>query len=223
MIAAAARRDTGGGEKSAPGLALSAVEFGEAVRRRRMVHAFEQRPVEPAVTDQLLDLARRGPSAGFAQGTDFLVLDDGAAVSRFWELTADPRFPREPGELAAPPPVLVLALADQGRYLARYSEPDKIAFGLDRADAWPVEFWATDTAMACMLLLLAAVDMGLGGWLFGVNHGVDAVFGEFGVPADRKLIAVIGLGYEAVDENPRGSALTHPRRPFDQVAHRNRW
>jgi nitroreductase len=199
------------------------VEFTEVVRRRRMVHAFEPRPVDRTAIDQLLQLARRGPSAGFAQGTDFLVLDDPHAVARFWELTDDPRFPREPGELDVAPPVLALAFADPSRYLARYSEPDKIAFGLDRADAWPVEFWVTDTAMACMLLLLAAVDMGLGGWLFGVNHGVDDVFAEFGVPADRKLIAVIGLGHEAVDQNPRGSALTHPRRPFDQIVHRNHW
>jgi nitroreductase len=199
------------------------VEFKDVVRRRRMVHSFEPRPVDRTVTDQLLDLARRGPSAGFAQGTDFLVLDDGAAVARFWELTDDPRFPREPGEVSVGPPVVVLAFADPSRYLARYSEPDKIAFGLDRADAWPVEFWTTDTAMACMLLLLAAVDMGLGGWLFGINHGVDAVFAQFGVPADRKLIAVVGIGYETVDENPRGSALTHPRRPFDEMVHRGRW
>ena len=188
-----------------------------------MVHAFEPRPVERATVDHLLDIARRGPSAGFAQGTDFLVLDDGAALSRFWELTTDPRFARQPGEQDAAPPVVVLAFADPGRYLTRYSEPDKLAFGLDRADAWPVEFWVTDTAMACLLPLLAAVDVGLAGWLFGVNHGVDDVFAEFGVPADRMLIAVIGLGHEGVDENPRGSALTHPRRPFDEMVHRNRW
>ena len=53
----------------------------------------------------------------------------------------------------------------------RYSRPDKIAFGLDRSDAWPVKFWDTDTAMACMLLLLAAVDVGLGGWYFGIPYG----------------------------------------------------
>ena len=199
------------------------MEFTDVVRRRRMVHAFEQRPVDPAMIDQLLDVARRGPSAGFAQGTDFLVLDDPASVARFWELTADPQFPREPGELAAAPPVLVLAFADPGRYLARYGEPDKIAFGLDRAEAWPVKFWDTDTAMACMLLLLAAVDAGLGGWLFGVAHGVDDLFTEFGVPADRNLIAVVGLGHEGVDENPRGSAFTRARRPFADVVHRNQW
>ena len=199
------------------------MEFAEVVRKRRMVHAFEQRPVDPEVIDQLLETARRGPSAGFSQGTDFLVLDDPATVGRFWDLTDDPRFPREASERAVSPPVVVLAFADPERYLARYREPDKIAFGLAQADAWPVRFWDTDTAMACMLLLLAAVDAGLGGWLFGIAHGEADLFREFGVPPDRKLIAAVGLGYPGVDENPRGSAYTRPRRPFTEMVHRNRW
>jgi nitroreductase len=188
-----------------------------------MVHAFERRPIDAAVLEELLDIARRGPSAGFAQGTDFLVLDNPATVARFWELTDDPRFPREPGEVSVGPPVLVLAFSDPERYLARYREPDKIAFGLGHAEAWPVKFWDTDSAMACMLLLLAAVDAGLGGWLFGVNHGLDELFTEFGVPIDRNLIGVVGLGHEGADEDPRGSALTRPRRPLEDMVHHNHW
>jgi nitroreductase len=199
------------------------VEFADVVRRRRMVHVFEQRPVDPAVLDHLLDIARRGPSAGFSQGTDFLVLDDPTALARFWELTADPDVQPSEDDRAGALPVVVLAFADPARYLARYSEPDKVAFGLDHADAWPVRFWDTDTAMACMLLLLAVVDAGLGGWLFGINHGIDDVCRAFDVPADRNLIAAVGLGYAGLDENPRGSAYSRPRRPLAEVVHRNRW
>ena len=199
------------------------VEFADVVRRRRMVHVFEQRRVDRVLLDHLLDTARRAPSAGFSQGTDFLVLDDPAALARFWELTDDPQFPRSDDEVTAAPPVVVLAFADPDRYVARYSEPDKIAFGLDRADAWPVKFWDTDTAMACMLLLLAAVDVGLGGWLFGIAHGGDDVCREFEVPPDRNLIAAVGLGYAGVDENPRGSAFSRTRRPLVDMVHRNRW
>ena len=199
------------------------MEFVDVVRRRRMVHAFEQRPVEPDVVDRLLDIARRGPSAGFSQGIDFVVLDDPATLARFWELSADPRFPHEPEELSVAPPVLVLALADPGRYVERYSRPDKIAFGLDRADAWPVKFWDTDTAMACMLLLLAAVDAGLGGWFFGINHGREALFEALGIPEDRNLVGIVGLGYAGVDQMPSGSAYSLARRPLDEVIHRNGW
>jgi len=199
------------------------MEFADVVRRRRMVHVFEQRPVDPALIDRLLDIARRGPSAGFSQGTDFLVLDDPAALGRFWDLTDDPQFPRADDERAVAPPVVVLAFADPGRYLERYSEPDKIAFGLGEAEAWPVKFWDTDTAMACMLLLLAAVDAGIGGWLFGLAHGIDDVGRELGVPPDRNLIAAIGLGYAGVDENPRGSVYSRARRPLEDMVHRNGW
>jgi nitroreductase len=199
------------------------MEFNDVIRKRRMIHVFEARPVDPEVVDRLLDTARRGPSAGFSQGTDFLVLDDPSALARFWELTDDPRFPREPGELDGAPPVLVVALSDPGRYLERYSRPDKIAFGLDRADAWPVKFWDTDTAMACMVLLLAAVDAGLGGWYFGIPYGEKEVRREFGVPADRNVIGVVALGHPGVDESPRGSAYSLTRRPLDDMVHHNGW
>jgi len=199
------------------------MEFSDVVRRRRMVHVFEQRPVGADVIQRLMDIARRGPSAGFSRGTDFVVLDDPGTLTRFWELVEDPRFPREQGELGVAPPVLVLALPDPDRYVERYSRPDKIAFGLDRADAWSVKFWDTDTAMACMLLLLAAVDAGLGGWYFGISFGEAAVRRELGIPEDRNVIGVVGLGYEGVDERPRGSAHSVSRRPLDDVVHRNRW
>ena len=91
------------------------MEFSEVVRKRRMVHVFQPRPVDPNLIDRLLDIARRGPSAGFSQGTDFLVLDEPATLRRFWQLTDDPQFPREPDELAAAPPVLIILLADPDR------------------------------------------------------------------------------------------------------------
>ena len=46
----------------------------EAVRRRRMVRAFTEDPVDPAVVDGLIDLARRAPAAGNTQGSAFVVL-----------------------------------------------------------------------------------------------------------------------------------------------------
>ena len=44
-----------------------------------------------------------------------------------------------------------------------------------------------------------------------------------GVPDDRQLIGVVGLGHEGVDERPRGSAYSLSRRPLDEMVHRNRW
>lgn len=200
-----------------------AVEFAEVVRKRKMVHVFEQRPVDAAVLDRLLDTARRGPSAGFSQGTDFLVLDRPDTLTRFWALTENPAFPNDPDDLASAPPVIVIALSDAGRYLERYSRPDKAAFGLDSADAWPVPFWDTDTAMAGMLLLLAAVDAGLGGWYFGISYGEAEVRAAFDIPDDRRVVGVIGIGHPGVDDAPKGSAYSLQRRPLDDMVHRNGW
>ena len=121
------------------------------------------------------------------------------------------------------PPVVVIALADPGRYVARYSQPDKVDFGLGTAEAWPVPFWDTDTAMACMLLLLAAVDAGLGGWFFGIGYGAEAVRAEFGIPDDRNIVGVVAIGFETADPDPRGSAHSRSRRPLAEMIHRNGW
>ena len=54
------------------------MEFYEAVRRRRMVRQYLDLPVEAAAVDRILDAARRGPSAGFAQGVEFVVVTEAA-------------------------------------------------------------------------------------------------------------------------------------------------
>ncbi|NUO59642.1 MAG: nitroreductase family protein, partial [Hamadaea sp.] len=50
------------------------MEFADVVRRRRMVRQFEDRPLAPEVVERILATALRAPSAGFAQGWEFLVL-----------------------------------------------------------------------------------------------------------------------------------------------------
>ena len=199
------------------------MEFQEVVRRRRMIRRFDRRPIPREVMDRILDAGRRGPSAGFAQGLDFLVLDTPETVATFWEITRDPEFGWDPEDVAVGPTTILLPLPDRARYLARYSEPDKIVFGMDRAERWPVPFWDVDAAMAALLVLLAAVDEGLGGWFFGVTHGERELLDRFGVPQDRRPVGVIGLGYRATDETPTGSSTTRPRRPLEEQVHRNGW
>jgi nitroreductase len=188
-----------------------------------MVRRFDQRPVPREVVDGLLDLGRRAPSAGFSQGLEFLVLDTPETVTAFWELTRDPEFGWDLEDVAVGPTVLILPLPDAERYVARYSEADKIAFGMDEAERWPVRFWDVDAAMASMLILLGAVDEGLGAWFFGISHGERELLDRFAVPERLRPIGIIGLGYRAEDEAPSGSATTRRRRPLEEQIHRNGW
>jgi nitroreductase len=197
------------------------VELREVVRRRRMVRRFDPRPVPEETLERILHAATRAPSAGFSQGLDLLVLEGPEAVRAFWRATTDPRFGKPYS--AAEPPVIVLVLADKQAYLDRYAAPDKAGLGMDVEEGWPVPYWDMDAAMAVMLMLLTAVDEGVGAWWLGVFHGADALLGDLGVPVGRRLVGAVALGYPAADDRPGGSATTRPRRPLDEVVHRDRW
>ena len=199
------------------------MELRTAIRSRVMVRRFDPaRPVEAALVRDLLDLAVRAPSAGFSQGWDFVVLLDAADRERFWAATADRAAPADAwlsGVRAAP--ALVVCLANPTAYLDRYAEPDK--GWTDRSlDHWPIPYWDTDTAMAAMLLLLGAVDAGLGALFFGVpaeRH--DTVKAALAIPVDRRIVGVVALGHEAT--KVRGSTARRRRRPLSEVVHRGRF
>jgi nitroreductase len=188
-----------------------------------MVRRFDRRPVPADVLDRIVDVGRRAPSAGFSQGLELLVLDTPETVATFWETTRGPEHGWDDDDVAHGPTVLILPMPDARRYLDRYSQPDKIAFGMDEEANWPVPFWEIDAAMASMLILLAAVDEGLGGWFFGITHGERELLDRFDVPAHLRPIGIIGLGYRADDEGPSGSWLRHRRRPLGEQLHRNGW
>jgi nitroreductase len=112
-------------------------------------------------------------------------------------------------------------LSDPGRYLDRYAEPDKGRTERD-PDSWAAPYWDIDTGMAALLLLLGAVDEGLGACFFGVqpeHHA--AVRADLGVPQDRHVVGVVSLGRPAPDR--RSPSLRRGRRPLADVVHDGRF
>ncbi len=197
--------------------------FQDVLRRRRMVRQFDQRPLERELVDRILESARHAPSAGFSQGFDFVVLDEPEAVSRFWKTTDHPDFPNPADFLATAAPVIVLPLANKSAYLERYSQPDKEEYGLRDESLWPVPYWQLDTAMAVMLILLAATDLGVGALYFGIFYGEVEALRDLGVPAGYKPIGAIWLGHPAPDEAVDLTRFAKRRRKFDDMVHRNGW
>jgi nitroreductase len=197
------------------------VELREVIRRRRMVRRFDPRPLPAEVLGRILESALHAPSAGFSQGLDLVVLQGPEAVGGFWRATIDPQFGRPYS--SAEPAAIVLVLSDKHAYLDRYAEPDKAGLGMEVESGWPLPYWDLDAAMAAMLLLLAAVDEGVGGWFFGVFHGAEALLRDLGVPPGRRLVGAVALGYPAADDRPSGSVRTRRRREFDEVVHYGRW
>ena len=188
-----------------------------------MVRDFTDEPVDPDLIDRLLADALRAPSAGNSQGTEFVVLE-GPDTARYWDVTLAPER-REgfawPGLLRAT--VLVLPLAGEERYVARYGEPDKAATGLGAgADRWAVPYWTVDCAFATMTLLHGVVDAGLGALFFGVFDHEDAVCDALGIPDHLRPIGAVAIGHPA-GESRAGRSAGRARRPVDEVVHRGRW
>lgn len=187
------------------------------VRRRRMVRRYDGRPVPEQVWRRALAHAVRAPNAGFSQGWDFVVLTTEQARQRFWRACSDEVDRPDPwlaGMLTAP--VLVVCLADEQRYRERYARPDKTCPAGER---WPVAWWDVDTGMAALLILLTAVDEGLGGCFFGVPAGRWSRLRQaLDVPAGRRPVGVVSLGYPAPAHRSR--PMGGDRRPWDEVVHR---
>ena len=190
-----------------------------------MIRRFERRPIPEEVLRRVLEPARHAPSGGFSQGFDFVVLTTPDELDWFMRTTDDPSDPDPyPGrESDRFPAAIVLPYSNKRMYLERYSQPDKIEFGMDKEENWPVPFWTVDTSMAILLILLAAVDEGLGAWYFGITRGEEEVKRKLGVPEDCKLLGPIALGYPSSAEQPRGSAFTRRRRAFEDMFHFGRW
>ena len=197
------------------------MEFQAVVRKRRMVRNFENRPIPPRTLDRILENALHAPSAGFSQGWAFLILDGPEQTGRYWD-AVDPERGWErsgwPGVYNAP--ILIVPLAHAQAYLDRYSQPDK-AMANRRTEAdWETPYWYVDTGFASLLMLLTAVDEGLGAVFFGVVD-IPAFRDAFDVPSAYHPIGVIALGYPAPDH--LSGSLKRGRRPQAEVMHRGRW
>lgn len=204
---------------------MAPMELQDVVRQRRMVRRYSAQPVARELVDRALRNAVRAPSAGHSQGWAFLVLEARADVERFWAASTPPDRAERPdpwllGMRAAP--VVIVPMASQALYERRYAESDKAS--PPRGERWSVPYWQLDAAMASLMILLTAVDQGLGACFFGIPPSRETVvLREFGVPSAFSPVGAITLGYEADGGTPGGSGTSRPRRPMEEVVHRGHW
>jgi nitroreductase len=200
------------------------VEFQRVVQKRRMVRSFEDRPIPPEIVERILHNAIRAPSASNIEGWAFLVLQE-RDLERFWDVTRREAY-GWPELFRAP--LVIVCLASKEPYLDRYAEPDKGWSDRDER-RWPVPYWDVDTGMAALLILLTAVDTGLGALFFGIGGPGSGLRGEtdlgafrrqYGIPDAYRPIGAIALGYEAPSTAP-----PRPKKPrsLAAVVHRGRW
>lgn len=203
------------------------MELRDLLPKRRMVRHYAPEPVPREVVERIVGTVRRAPSAGYSQGQRLLVLtseQSRATVTRCFESSGwGSSDGLEPWLESAPVHVLVCTREDD--YHDRYRQADKLDDEVHEID-WPVPFWHVDAGAALMLLLLAAIDEGLGAGVSGVPVDVAASLREaFGIPGDVTVVALVTIGVAAPD--PGWSAVTsrrtQPRKPQETLVHWERW
>lgn len=199
---------------------MSHSSFQDLVRKRRMVRNFTDEPVAWDVIERIVDAGRRGPSAGYSQGIAFVAVTDAGTRNRIAEIAGEQWYVRQGHEpFMSRAPVHLVITTSEAIYHQRYNEPDKKAKGQEEI-GWPIPYWHTDAGAAMMLVLLAAVDEGLGTAFVGVQDPAE-LQRALNIPTDHMPIGVVFVGHPAPDK--KSGSLKRGRRPLETVLHRETW
>ena len=198
------------------------MDLADVLRRRKMVRNYTDEPVAREAIERIVARGRKAPSGGFSQGLRLVVVTEGTTRRGIAELAGEQEYVRmgfEPWISRAPVHVVVCTREDD--YHERYREPDKLLEDGTEID-WPVPWWYVDAGKAMMLLLLAAIDEGLGAGLFGLDPDANVGLRELlGIPLDVAVVGVVTIGHPA-PEAQQGSRR-RGWKPLEEVVRWERW
>ena len=196
------------------------MEFQKAVRKRRMVRHFAGDSVPMETINQILELAQHAPSAGFSQGSAYVVVTDPELKKEVAKLQGEEDYSTSGfHRWISEAPVAIVACVSEKLYHDRYNEPDKLNEEGKEIE-WPTPYWFFDVGAGCMIVLLGAVDAGLAAAFTGV-FDVPRMKKLLGIPPHFHPVGVISMGRGA--EDVKSPSLKRGRRQWSDVVHYDRW
>lgn len=185
-----------------------------------MVRHFGPEPVGRATVEKILALAQHAPSAGFSQGSAYVVVTDPEMRRRVGVVQGEEDYSGAGfHRWISEAPVDIVACVSEKLYHERYNEKDKLN-DRGREIEWPTPYWFFDIGAGSMIILLAAVDEGLAAAFSGVAN-VRGMKDLLGIPDHFHPVGVISIGHPKPDV--RSPSLKRGRRPASQVVHFERW
>lgn len=172
------------------------MEFADVVRTRCSVRAFQEKSIEAAKFDVILEAINAAPSAGNLQGYDVVRIEDPAARSRLAEASRQ--------TFIVQAPIVLVFCANARRSGAKYGRRGEALYAIQ------------DATIAAAYAQLAAVDEGLATvWVGAFDEA--AVTGIIGAPAHIRPVAILLFGYAA--EQPKASS----RRMLEDLIRREKF
>ncbi len=171
------------------------METWDAIRARRNVRRFSDRPITVADLDRILEAGWRSPSSVNKQRWDFILCTE---RSQLQELSSHSRWA---GHVAGAAAAVALILP--------HSDDPDVNESLD-----------LDLGQVTISMMLAAADLGIGS-CHAALEDQEPVRRLLGYPEDRVCALLISLGYPA--DRPLAPIKRPKRRPIDEIVHRDHW
>ena len=165
----------------------------EAIRSRRSIRSYKDKPIEDEKLKAILESARLSPSASNRQERKFVVVTDKAMREKLVDAAHGQRF-------VGQAPVVIVACATETTHIMPCEEP-----------SYPI-----DMAIAVDHITLEAVEQGLGTCWIGAFKQ-DEVKKLLGIPDNVRVVALLPLGY------PDGTPDPRPRKSLDETVSYEFW
>jgi nitroreductase len=184
------------------------METLEAIRTRRSVRRFMDKPVEDEKLTAVCEAVRQAPSWANRQCWRIVVVKNAAFREKLSELSYVESFFGSVGYKANPArkgiaeaPVVIVACADPSQ----------------SGVIWKQSYYLTDIGLAAQNLMLAARALGLGTVFVGVFNE-EGIRDLLNIPSGIRVVGIFPLGYP-LGEKTEGP----PRKPLNEIVFYERW
>ena len=169
------------------------MDFFDVVKTRQSIRAFQDKPIDPAAIQQILETINRAPSAGNLQGYAVYLVTDRAIIQSLARATSGQDFITQA-------PLALVFCTHPARSAQKYRERGTTLYCVQ------------DATIACAYAQLAVTALGLASvWVGAFNE--DAVRAALGVGHELRPVAFLPIGYAA--ETPE----RRPRRAVAELVH----
>ncbi len=164
-----------------------------AIKTRRSIRAYKDKPIEDEKLEAVLEAGRLAPSASNRQEWKYIVVKDKALRDKLVDVANGQSF-------VGQAPAVIVACAVQSSHVMPCGESS----------------YSIDVAISVDHMTLSAVEQGLGTCWIGAFKQ-DEVKKLLGIPEGVRVVSLLPIGYPDISPNPK------PRKSMEEVVVYDKW